>query len=91
MAQGGLDKLAALEDKIFRHVEMCKVLRQEKADLLLEVERIKQDVTALKDENSFLEKKLLKLVADREELKLKVEAMIDAIAMLELEAESLKK
>ncbi|MBK6797218.1 MAG: hypothetical protein IPL01_08000 [Acidobacteria bacterium] len=91
MAQGGLDKLAALEDKIFRNVEMCKVLRQEKADLLLEIERIKQDVTALKDENSFLEKKLLKLVADREELKLKVEAMIDAIAMLELEAESLKK
>lgn len=91
MAQGGLDKLAALEDKIFRNVEMCKVLRQEKADLLLEIERIKQEVTALKAENSFLEKKLLKLVADREDLKLKVEAMVDAIAMLELEAESLKK
>ncbi len=91
MAQGGLDKLAALEDKIFRNVEMCKVLRQEKADLLLEIERVKQEVTALKAENSFLEKKLLKLVADREDLKLKVEAMVDAIAMLELEAESLKK
>jgi chromosome segregation ATPase len=91
MAAAGLEKFSHLEDKIYRTVELCKALKQEKAHLERELHRMKQEIANLMAEKGLYEKQIECLREDRETMRLKVEAMLDAIAMLELEAESLKK
>jgi FtsZ-binding cell division protein ZapB len=87
----GLEKFSHLEDKIHRTVELCKALRQEKESLELELEKMRREVADLRDNNIDLERQIERLLGDRESMQLKVEAMLDAIAMLEMEAESVKK
>jgi FtsZ-binding cell division protein ZapB len=91
MTVAGLEKFSHLEDKIYRTVELCKALKQEKEVCEQELERVRQENTDLAAENEDLEKQVERLIEDRESMRLKVEAMLDAIAMLEMEAESLKK
>jgi predicted nucleic acid-binding Zn-ribbon protein len=91
MAAAGLEKFSHLEDKIYRTVELCKTLKQEKDYLEREIKELKHEVANLMAEKAIYEKKIEALREDRENMRLKVEAMLDAIAMLELEAESLKK
>ena len=91
MAAAGLEKFSHLEDKIYRTVELCKALRQEKEHLEHELRKLKQEIANLVAEKGLYEKQIECLREDRETMRLKVEAMLDAIAMLELEAESLKK
>ncbi|MCI0337341.1 MAG: hypothetical protein L0226_07190 [Acidobacteria bacterium] len=87
----GLEKFSHLEDKIYRTVELCKTLKQEKENLEREIERAREEIAELAAEKDILKKQAGRLLEDREAMRLKVEAMLDAIAMLELEAESLKK
>lgn len=87
----GLEKYSHLEDKIHRTVELCKSLRQEKAQLEVELERTRQDVIVEREEKARLRAQLAFLLEDRDGMKLKVEAILDAITMLELEADSAKK
>jgi FtsZ-binding cell division protein ZapB len=87
----GLEKFSNLEDKIHRAVELCKVLRQEKENLEGELEKLRKEIAALREDNTDLERQAERLLRDRESMQLKVEAMLDAIAMLEMEAESVKK
>jgi FtsZ-binding cell division protein ZapB len=91
MKAAGLEKLSHLEDKIYRTVELCKSLRRDKEMLGLELEKMKEKINDLMAENLRLGEQAERLIEDREALRLKVEAMLDAIAMLEMEAESLKK
>jgi phage shock protein A len=85
------DKFSDLEEKIRRTVELCDALRQEKESLERELEKARREIAALKDDNIDLERQAARLLRDRESMQLKVEAMLDAIAMLELEADSVKK
>jgi FtsZ-binding cell division protein ZapB len=87
----GLDKFSDLEGKIRQAVELCEALRQEKESLERELEKARRENAALKVDNLDLEKQTARLLRDRESMQLKVEAMLDAIAMLELEADSVKK
>jgi phage shock protein A len=91
MAVSGLEKFSHLEDKLYRAVELCKALKQEKENLERELERAGQNNAELNARKEQLEKQVERLLEDRETMRLKVEAMLDAIAMLELESESLKK
>jgi FtsZ-binding cell division protein ZapB len=87
----GLEKFSHLEDKIHRTVELCKALRQEKENLERELEKLRKEMADLRNDNIDLERQVGRLLGDRESMQLKVEAMLDAIAMLEMEAESVKK
>ncbi len=87
----GLEKYSHLEDKIHRAIELCKSLRQEKAQLEAELDRARLDLVAEQEEKARLRAQLAFLLEDRDGMKLKVEAILDAITMLELEADSIKK
>jgi predicted nuclease with TOPRIM domain len=91
MTASGLEKFSHLEDKIFRAVELCKTLKQEKEILEKELDAGRERIAKLTADKNDLEEQLVQMLEDREAMKLKVEAMLDAIAMLEMEAESLKK
>lgn len=91
MTTPGLEKFANLEDKLHRVVELCKKLKQEKEQLRLELEELRLEVEALANEKAQMDERISKLLEDRKVMRKKVEGMLDAIATLELEAESLKK
>ena len=87
MATPGMEKFSHLEDKIYRTVELCNRLRMEK-------EQLERDNAALRSEQGKLlgaqersEAQVQKLLAERDSLRLKVEAMLDAVAVLEMENE----
>ncbi|QQS47304.1 MAG: hypothetical protein IPM66_01125 [Acidobacteriota bacterium] len=91
MTTPGLEKFANLEDKLHRVVELCKKLKQEKEQLRSELEALRLEVGALTNEKAQMDDRISKLLEDRKLMREKVEGMLDAIATLELEAESLKK
>jgi len=91
MAVAGLEKFSHLEDKIYRTVELCKTLKQEKEELEREVAVLRRDLSAILAEKDRLETQVERLLADRDAMRLKVEAMLDAIAVLEMESEAMKK
>lgn len=87
----GLEKFTNLEDKLHRVVELCKRLRQEKDALQGDLDALAREVEALSAEKAQLRDQISRLFEDRKLMREKVEGMLDAIATLELEAESLKK
>ncbi len=91
MAVAGLEKFSHLEDKIYRTVELCKTYKQENDDLGRELELVRRDMNTVLIEKDRLEAQVERLLADRDAMRLKVEAMLDAIAVLEMEAETSKK
>ncbi len=91
MTLSGLEKFSHLEDKIHRTAELCKSLKHEKEQLEMELAQARRELDDQAAEKERLEAKIEFLLADRDSMKLKVEAMLDAIAMLELEADSVKK
>ena len=87
MAVTGLEKFAHLEDKIYRAVEFCKVLQQEKDRLERENYGLRGEVGKLVSDKDRAESNVAKLLTERDKLRMKVEAMLDTIAVLEMEAE----
>lgn len=88
MSVPGLEKFSHLEDKIYRTVELCKTLRQENETLEEQVTELQRELRANNSEKERLETQVERLLADRDAMRLKVEAMLDAIAVLEMEAEA---
>ncbi|HLG17965.1 MAG TPA: hypothetical protein VJH03_26215 [Blastocatellia bacterium] len=93
MSEGhGLEKLTHLEDKIYRAIELFKRERSERKALERELKKLQNEIARLNEENSRFELQTERLIKERDAVKLKVEAMLDAIAVLELEpAEVAKK
>jgi len=91
MTTPGLEKFDHLEDKIHRVVELCKKLKKEKTGLRKEIEALRREVESLTSEKERLQAQVGRLIEDRKAMREKVEGMLDAIATLEMEAESLKK
>jgi len=88
----GLEKFSHLEDKIYRTIELTKSLRQEKEVLEREVSSTRREVGALLEEKERLETQVERLLAERDTIRMKVEAMLDAIAVLDPEmAEAVRK
>lgn len=82
----GLEKFSHLEDKIYRTIELTKTLRQEKEALEREIASTRRELGGLLDEKERLETHVERLLAERDAIRLKVEAMLDAIAVLDPEA-----
>ncbi len=88
----GLEKFSHLEDKIYRTIELTKTLRQEKEGLEREITATRRELGSLLDEKERLESQVERLLAERDTIRMKVEAMLDAIAVLEPEmVESMRK
>lgn len=87
MSVPGLEKFSHLEDKIYRTVELCKTLRAENESLEEQLAEVRREFRANQVEKERLETQVERLLADRDAMKLKVEAMLDAIAVLESTAE----
>ena len=81
----GLEKFSHLEDKIYRTIELTKTLRQEKEGLERELASVRRELGALLDEKERLEAHVERLLSERDTIRLKVEAMLDAIAVLDPE------
>jgi chromosome segregation ATPase len=82
----GLEKFSHLEDKIYRTIELTKTLRQEKEALERELAAVRRELGSLLDEKDRLESQVERLLSERDTIRLKVEAMLDAIAVLDPEA-----
>lgn len=92
----GLEKFSHLEDKIYRTIELTKTLRQEKESLEKELSLMRRNRGVAtpheqKLEQQRLEQQVEALLAERDLIRAKVEAMLDAVAALDPEmAEELK-
>lgn len=88
----GLEKFSHLEDKIYRTIEVAKQLREEKDKLEREISSIRHQIGSLLEENRRLEEQVERLLTERDTIRLKVEAMLDAIAVIDPEmAEVMRK
>jgi FtsZ-binding cell division protein ZapB len=76
VAMNGLEKFSHLEDKIYRTIELAKTLRQEKDDL----ERQLATVRGLGGDKQQLVAQIERLLAEREAVRTRVQAMLDAVA-----------
>ena len=81
----GLEKFSHLEDKIYRTIELTKTLRQERDALETELAATRREMNHLRDEAERLESQVERLLAERDTIRMKVEAMLDAIAVLDPE------
>jgi len=87
----GLEKFSHLEDKIYRTIELTKTLRQEKDGLEKELALMRHDMGSVLNEKERLETQVERLLAERDMIRMKVEAMLDAVAALDPEmAEELR-
>jgi FtsZ-binding cell division protein ZapB len=75
-ATNGLEKFSHLEDKIYRTIELTKALRQEKDDL----ERQLASARHNGGNSEELVAQIEHLLAEREAIRTKVQAMLEAIA-----------
>ena len=90
-ALSGLEKFSHLEDKIYRTIELTKTLRQEKESLEKELSHMRRNRGSVPFEQQRLEKQVEALLAERDIIRGKVEAMLDAVASLDPElAEELR-
>jgi chromosome segregation ATPase len=81
----GLEKFSHLEDKIYRTIELTKQLRQEKETLEREVSTARRELNDLLTEKERLESQVERMLQERDTIRAKVEAMLDAIAVLDPE------
>jgi len=76
VALNGLEKFSHLEDKIYRTIELTKTLRQEKDEL----ERKLATVRNLGGDKQQMVAQIERLLEEREAIRTKVEAMLEAVA-----------
>src|SRR5437868_14468732 len=79
----GLEKFSHIEDKIYRTIELTKTLRQEKDGLEKELALMRRDMGSVLNEKERLETQVERLLAERDMIRTKVEAMLDAVAALD--------
>ncbi|MEY4167756.1 MAG: hypothetical protein ACOYLF_12035 [Blastocatellia bacterium] len=82
---------APLEEKIRRVVDVCRELREERTLMQREIAGLLLEIETLSDEKRKLERRIDHLIAERRELRRGVESILDAVATLEIEAESTGK
>lgn len=81
----GMEKFSHLEDKIYLTIELAKKIREEKENIAREVDTLRREVHALEQEKSRLEGKLGALMSERDAIHLKVEAMLEAMTIIDSE------
>lgn len=81
----GMEKFSHLEDKIYLTIEYAKKLRDEKERLEVEVEGLRRETAAAIADKRIADEKVAALLAERDSIQLKVEAMLEAIASIDEE------
>lgn len=81
----GMEKFSHLEDKIYLTIEYAKKMREEKERLEKEAVALRSDAAQANDEKAALERRLAQLLSERDSIQLKVEAMLEAITLIDSE------
>ena len=81
----GMEKFSHLEDKIYLTIEFAKKMREEKEKIENEAIALRTDASTIKAENKKLEEKIANLLSERDSIQLKVEAMLDAMTLIDAE------
>lgn len=79
----GMEKFSHLEDKIYLTIEFAKKMREERDKLALESSTLRRDTANAIAEKQAAEEKLSILLSERDSIQLKVEAMLDAITLID--------
>jgi len=79
----GMEKFSHLEDKIYLTIEYAKKMREEKERLEKELADLKSEASGAITEKRVLEDKITDLLSERDSIQLKVEAMLDAITLID--------
>jgi len=79
----GLERFSHLEDKIFRVAEAFKTVRKENEVLKAETTRLKEDLEQLQKNGVSVQETLGQLEREREELRDRVEKVLDMLAALD--------
>ena len=79
------DDFQALEDKVYRTIEMYKAAREAKAVAERDVQRLRQQLKEREDEVEGLRREAVQLRKDREEVRRRVEKMMRQIDAAEVE------
>lgn len=75
----GMEKFSHLEDKIYLTIEFAKKMREEKESIERELIELRRAAA----EKNRLEEKVESLLSERDAIQLKVEAMLDAMTILD--------
>jgi hypothetical protein len=81
----GMEKFSHLEDKIYLTIEFARKLREEKERLERESGSLKLEAAQAIADKQAAEEKLATMLAERDTIQMKVEAMLEAIAILDPE------
>ncbi len=81
----GMEKFSHLEDKIYLTIEFAKKLREEKDRLEREADGLKKEAADAVAAKNDAEDRLNELLAERDTIQLKVEAMLEAISSIDSE------
>ena len=79
----GMEKFSHLEDKIYLTIEYAKKMRDEKEKLEKEAVALRNDAANAIADKKTAEEKLTDLLSERDSIQLKVEAMLDAMTMID--------
>mgnify|MGYP003395461661 FL=1 len=79
----GMEKFSHLEDKIYLTIEFAKKMRDEKELFEREVSTLRQTASDAVAEKAELEEKVAALLSERDAIQLKVEAMLDAMTLID--------
>ena len=79
----GMEKFSHLEDKIYLAIEYAKKMREEKERVERELTELRRSTRDVFDEKARLEQRVAELMSERDAIQLKVEAMLDAITIID--------
>lgn len=79
----GMEKFSHLEDKIYLTIEFAKKMREEKERLESEANSLRRQAAEALADKTAAEEKLAILLSERDSIQLKVEAMLDAITLID--------
>jgi predicted nucleic acid-binding Zn-ribbon protein len=79
----GMEKFSHLEDKIYLTIEFARKLREEKEKLEREASSLKSETAKAIADKQAAEDKLAALLSERDSIQLKVEAMLEALTVLD--------
>ena len=77
----------SLEEKVYRTIELLKAAREARANAERDAQRVREQLEEREEENDQLRKELVALRKEREEIKGRVEKMLDQIDVM-ISAES---
>jgi chromosome segregation ATPase len=81
-AQVPADDFQALEEKVYRTIELYKSAREAKTVIERDVKRLRQQLEEREDEFETMRKEMVRLRKEREEIRARVEKMLQQIETL---------